>query len=129
MQTTTPVLSTKHQELANAIWDQVIAACDAYFARHEKTWVGDSRAPEFDDDTVEKQFVHWDAYRADAGAMGWRGNTSKPYAYDFTALPIAWKRAVCQRAWALCKAAALDEDPEYRATVDAWQAGERAAAA
>src|SRR5438094_7412383 len=93
-------LPVKFQDLANRIWGEVMQACDAYFVSHEPAWAGDSRAPEFSDEQVARQFQQWDGYRRDAGAMTWRQNTTKDYAYDFTALPPGWKRAVCERIWA-----------------------------
>lgn len=117
-----PALPLSRQDLAYRIWGELIAASEAYFLRHESAWAGDRRAPEFPDETIEKQFEQWDGYRADAGAMGWRGNNRKEFAYDFTALPAAIKRAVCERVWALCKDARLDEDEEYREAIDAWKA-------
>jgi hypothetical protein len=111
----TPVLPARHQDLANHIWAEIISACDAYFARGERAWAGDSRAPELPDDAIERQFAHWDAYRTDHGAMHWRANGTKQFAYDFTALPAGWKRAICERVWALCLDAGLHEDPDYAA--------------
>jgi hypothetical protein len=109
----TPVLPVRHQQLANAIWAELISASEGYFVRHEPAWAGDRRAPEFGDAIVEQQFEQWDGYRQDHGAMHWRENGTKPFAYDFTLLPLAWKRAVCERAWVLCRDAALDEDQDY----------------
>ena len=122
MYTKAPALSIARQDLAYRIWNELISASEAHFLRNESAWAGDSRAPEFSDEAIEKQFRHWDAYRTDAGAMGWRGNDRKAFAHDFTALPSAIKRAVCERVWVLCKEARLDEDAEYRETVEAWSA-------
>lgn len=105
------------RDLAPAIWREVMAACDAYFGRGERAWAGDARAPEFTDEQVERQLATWDGYRTDAGAMGWGGNREKPFAYEFTALPLGIKRAVCQRVWVLCKEAGLWDDAEYMAGV------------
>jgi hypothetical protein len=113
-------LPVRHQELANQIWRELIAACEAYFARHEGSWLGDTRAPEFGDEAVTKQFEHWDGYRRDHGAMHWRDNGTRPFAYDMTLLPMAWKRAVCERVWVLCREAKLDEDDQYAAAAKAF---------
>ena len=105
--------SSYQNNLAPAIMQTVIEACDAYFCRHEQTYLGDSRAPEFTDEQITQQFEYFDGYRADSGAMGYGDNKKKPYAYDLTALPAAWKRAICERIWVLCQEAGLWEDAAY----------------
>ena len=107
-------LPPAYQSLSYRIWDEILRACDAYFLRQEPPWAGDSRAPEFTDDQVERQFAHWDGYRQDSGAMHWRTNGAREFVYDFTALPPDWKRAVCERVWVLCDEAGLRDDPAYR---------------
>jgi hypothetical protein len=118
-------IPTSHQQLADTIWRELVDACEAYFLRDEPAWAGDDRAPEFEEAIVEQQFAMWDAYRQDAGAMNWggAGNAGRPFAFDFTALPLAWKRAICQRVYVLCSEASLQDDDEYRATFSRWQAG------
>ena len=105
-------LKFPHQA-ADAIWAMVIAACDAYFLRHEQAFLGDSRAPEWPDDQVQAQVERWDGYRRDSGAVNYDAagynNKDRPYAHDFTALPASWQRAICERAWGICKDAGLWE--------------------
>lgn len=112
------IITEKYQGLMDAVWRELIAASDAYFLRHEAQWAGDSRAPEFGDEQVERQVAAWDAYRTDPGALNWGGdnNSSRPFAHDFTRLPLPWKRAVCERAWVLCQEAGLWDDEEYMAS-------------
>lgn len=111
------VLETKWQELAYDIWNELIAACDAYFLNGETEWAGNRAAPEWSDAAIAKQFAHWNGYQKDSGAMNWRGNDKKDRVFDFEALPPAWQRAVCERVWVLCRDAGLGDDPMYRAAV------------
>lgn len=106
-------LPSKYQKLSDDIWTNIIAACESYFISHKTTWTGDSSAPEFSDEKVLLQVESWDAYRQDSGAMGWRGNTNKEYAYDLTQLPMGIKRALCERAFVLSKEAGLWDDEEW----------------
>jgi hypothetical protein len=102
-----------YQSLADRMWAELIAASDAYFLRGETALAGDPRAPEFADDLVEKQFEYFDRYRDDSGAMSWGENSEKSLVYEFKALPLSMKRALCERIWAMCSEAGLDKDPQY----------------
>mgnify|MGYP001608315123 FL=1 len=108
-----PHIPESHKDVAYAIWNALIEACDAYFLQGVSYWSGDDRAPEFTDKQVTDQFNHWSDYQLDAGAMNWRDNSSKEFHFDFNALPDAWKRAVCERVWIICKEGKLDESKEY----------------
>ena len=111
----TVTLPERFQALADAIWLELLAACDAYFCRHETLWAGHREAPEFTDEQVQRQFEYWDEYRTDSGAMNWGESRTKELAYDFTALPPAWQRGICERVWVLCRDAGLWENEAYRA--------------
>ncbi len=113
-------IPTIHQGTADAIWAALIEACDAYFLQGVSSWAGDDRAPEFTDKQVADQFNRWADYSLDSGAMHWRDNMSKDFHFDFNALPDGWKRAVCERVWVICKEAKLDENEEYRKSVEIY---------
>lgn len=115
-----PVMPFATQEVATAIWAEITAACEAYFLRGETDWPGNRRAPEFTNEQVRLQFVHWNGYLKDGGALNWRGNATRT-PYDFEALPTAIQRAVCERVWVICKDAKLDENPEYMQQVEAFR--------
>lgn len=114
---TPEVLASKWQGLADAIWAEIIAACEAYFLEGERDWPGNRAAPEWSDEAVARQVAHWNGYQRDHGAMQWGENKTKDRVFDFESLPPAWQRAVCERVWVLCRDAGLGDDPEYRAAV------------
>lgn len=106
-------LSVNQQELANAIWEEIMNACEDYFLRGITEWASDSSAPEFPEELIRKQVESWDDYRNDRGAMIWKHNDTKDFAYDLTKLPIQMQRVLCERAYALSKAAGLFDDPDW----------------
>ena len=108
--------STKYDKVFQAVWDTIIAACDAH-ARGETIFLGERGAPEFTDEQVRQQVESWDGYRSDSGALHWQENGSKTFAYDFTALPAGWQRALCERAWVMFRDAGMWEDKEYMTDV------------
>lgn len=113
------IITEPYQKVMDEVWQTIIDACEAYFLRHETTFAGDSRAPEFTDEQVERQVKHWDGYRHDPGALNWGGaqNSSRPYAYDFTKLPTSWQRALCERAYVICDEGGLFKDEAYMRTI------------
>lgn len=113
----------KWQGLADAIWAEIIAACDAYFLQGVTEWAGNRAAPEWSDAAVAKQVAHWNGYQKDSGAMNWLDNKHKDRAFDFESLPPAWQRAICERVFVLCRDAGLGDDPEYRAAVARFRGG------
>ena len=117
------VLMVKWQCLADAIWREIIAACEAYFLEGVTEWAGNRSAPEWSDAAVEKQIAHWNGYQRDSGAMNWLDNKKRDRAFDFESLPPAWQRAICERVWVLCRDSGLGDDPEYRAAVARFRGG------
>jgi hypothetical protein len=114
-------LGGRYQALADDIWALLIDASDEYFRHGSHIITGDERAPEFSDDQVLEQFVYFNRYRTDRGAMSWRRNDTKEFVYDFEALPLPVKRALCQRIWVKCKEAGLGEDEQWRRTAQAMR--------
>lgn len=119
-------------EIAYAIWQLLMDACDAHFVRGEPAWAPDPRAPEKDDAVVLAYFEQLDGYRSDAGAMQWdgpsyyhpgtkTGNKERPYAYDMTALPIEWKRSLVSRIWCICEDMGLRNEQAWMAQAQLQQ--------
>lgn len=114
-----------HQELTNAIWEQLILACDGYFYNGITEISGDEDAPYMDDEKINDQFNYFDLYMTDSGALMWGiaknegGKVSYEYTnrgrtpYVFSDLPMNIKRALCQRIWKLCKNAELEKNHIY----------------
>ncbi len=102
------------EALSYAIWNELIAASEAYFWHRQTEWAGSNRAPEFTQEQVDKQFAYWNGYSKDSGAMNWRGNNLREFVFDFEALPAGMKRAVCERVWALCADATLEKSSEWQ---------------
>jgi hypothetical protein len=115
-------LGGRYQALADDIWALLMQACDEYYGNGSATIAGDDRAPEFSDEQVNEQFVYFNRYRTDRGAMSWRRNDTKEFVYDFEGLPLGLKRALCQRIWVKCKDAGLDDDEQWRRTAEAMRA-------
>lgn len=118
------VIADRYQDACNAAWAEMIDACAAYFLRHEPAWAGDTRAPEFTNEQVERQVTMWSGYLQDSGALNWGGdnNASRPYAHDPTKLPPAWQRALCERVYVIFDDAGLFRDADYMATARARRA-------
>lgn len=117
-------LPASYQKLGDDIWEEIMRACEDYFIRGITTWASEGNAPEFTDEQVIKQVESWDAYRGDKGAMMWKHNTEKDFAYDLTKLPMQMKRVLCERAYMLAKEAGLFDNPDWIKRADSRRKAE-----